>query len=73
MRILLAVDLSFPNHDWLTQRSDEFAHRMGGVLDVLYVRKTDASLADIDYFDNRLSAILNQVSPDRRGRARLEV
>ncbi|TNE91964.1 MAG: universal stress protein [Deltaproteobacteria bacterium] len=37
MRILLGVDLRIDGHDWLVEQASNFAIRLGGQLDLLYV------------------------------------
>ncbi len=72
MRILLAVDLATTSHDALLARTDRIARRLGARVDVVYVRREDATLAEIDHYEARLRALLAQIEPARQGVARLE-
>jgi nucleotide-binding universal stress UspA family protein len=72
MRILIAVDLAAPAHDWLIGRADDIAARVGATLDVVYVRSPDASLATIDNQLVQLQMMLSKVDGPRRGKPRCE-
>ena len=73
MRILVAVDLGVSSHDVLLSRTDRFARLVGGTVDIAYVRRADASLADIDNYETRLRSLMSMIEPTRQGYTRLEV
>lgn len=73
MRILVAVDLSMPSHDALLARTARFARQADGVVDIAYVHRADASLAEIDNYEARLKGLLAMIEEGRRGQARLVV
>ena len=72
MNILVAVDLAASEHSWLPERVVPLVSRIGGTVDVLYVRPTESTLAQIDQLDTRLRQMIAQVPGPSRGRPVLQ-
>ncbi len=73
MRIVVAVDLAVSGHDWLIGRANNLANHLGATLDVVYVRSTDVSMAEIDNYHALLHLLLGKIDPAHRGVPRCEV
>jgi nucleotide-binding universal stress UspA family protein len=67
MRILVAIDLAVSGHDWLIGRANDWAGHLKAMLDIVYVRRADVSLAEIDNYHAQLQMLLDKVEHDRRG------
>lgn len=69
MRVLVGVDLRALGHEWLIDRSGDYAARLGAAVDLVYFLGEGSEAPE---HRRRLEELLARLPAERRGRARIE-